>query len=31
VRRLGDKKTSVESLDAVTQQLGLQATPPDLL
>ena len=31
VRRLGEKKTSVEPLDAVTQALGREATPPDLL
>ncbi|ABG31494.1 threonine--tRNA ligase [Roseobacter denitrificans] len=31
LRRLGEKKTSVETLDAVTQALGREATPPDLL
>ncbi len=31
VRRLGEKKTTVESLETVTQALGREATPPDLL
>ncbi len=31
LRRLGEKKTTVESLEAVTQALGREATPPDLL
>ncbi|MBO9449990.1 threonine--tRNA ligase [Tropicibacter sp. R16_0] len=31
VRRLGDKRTSVESLEAVTKALATEATPPDLL
>ncbi|TMM50864.1 threonine--tRNA ligase [Sulfitobacter sabulilitoris] len=31
VRRLGDKQTSVQPLDAVTAALGREATPPDLL
>jgi len=30
VRRLGDKQTSVQSLDALTQALRDEATPPDL-
>jgi len=30
VRRLGEKQTRVETLDAVTQALGQDATPPDL-
>ncbi|MCT4556344.1 MAG: threonine--tRNA ligase [Pelagimonas sp.] len=30
VRRLGDKRTSVETLDAITQTLSAEATPPDL-
>jgi threonyl-tRNA synthetase len=30
VRRLGDKRTSVEALDAITQTLSAEATPPDL-
>lgn len=30
VRRLGQKQTSVETLDAVTAVLGREATPPDL-
>ena len=31
VRRLGEKKTAVESLETVTHALGQEATPPDLL
>ena len=31
VRRLGEKKTTVETLEAVTQGLSREATPPDLL
>ena len=31
VRRLGEKQTSVRSLDDVTQALAKEATPPDLL
>ncbi|MGA9252551.1 MAG: threonine--tRNA ligase [Roseobacter sp.] len=31
IRRLGEKRTSVESLNSVTQALGAEATPPDLL
>jgi threonyl-tRNA synthetase len=31
VRRLGEKQTSVQSLADITQALGLEATPPDLL
>jgi threonyl-tRNA synthetase len=31
IRRLGDNKTSVETLAAVTQALARDATPPDLL
>jgi threonyl-tRNA synthetase len=31
VRKLGEKQTSVEPLDAITVALGRQATPPDLL
>ena len=31
VRRLGEKQTRVETLDAVTKALGTEATPPDLL
>ncbi|WP_223426025.1 threonine--tRNA ligase [Tateyamaria pelophila] len=31
VRRLGHKQTNVETLDAVTAALGIEATPPDLL
>jgi threonyl-tRNA synthetase len=31
VRRLGEKQTSVQSLDDVTQALAKEATPPDLL
>ncbi len=31
VRRLGDKQTSVQPLDAVTAALGRETTPPDLL
>ena len=31
VRRLGEKKTEVQSLEAVTKALGTEATPPDLL
>ncbi len=31
VRRLGEKQTSVQPLDAVTIELGRAATPPDLL
>ncbi len=30
VRRLGEKQTRVEALDAVTQTLSAEATPPDL-
>ncbi len=30
VRRLGEKQTSVQALDAVVADLGLEATPPDL-
>jgi threonyl-tRNA synthetase len=30
VRRLGDKRTSVETLDDVIATLALEATPPDL-
>ncbi|WP_299146439.1 threonine--tRNA ligase [uncultured Tateyamaria sp.] len=30
VRRLGEKKTSVQSLANITETLGLEATPPDL-
>lgn len=30
VRRLGEKQTSVQSLDAVAAELALEATPPDL-
>ncbi|MFD2739006.1 threonine--tRNA ligase [Sulfitobacter aestuarii] len=30
VRRLGEKQTSVQSLEAVTAALGHEATPPDL-
>ncbi|MFS4580222.1 threonine--tRNA ligase [Phaeobacter sp. C3_T13_0] len=31
VRRLGEKQTKVETLDAVTKTLSVDATPPDLL
>ncbi|AXT34555.1 threonine--tRNA ligase [Phaeobacter sp. LSS9] len=31
VRRLGEKQTKVEALDAVTKTLAIEATPPDLL
>ena len=31
VRRLGEKHTSVEALDDVTNSLKTAATPPDLL
>ncbi len=31
LRRLGEKRTTVESLDTVTEALGRDATPPDLL
>ncbi|WP_109313906.1 threonine--tRNA ligase [Ruegeria sp. AU67] len=31
VRRLGEKQTQVQSLEAVTKELSLAATPPDLL
>ncbi|UWR94754.1 threonine--tRNA ligase [Phaeobacter inhibens] len=31
VRRLGEKQTKVEALDAVTKALAVEATPPDLL
>ncbi len=31
VRRLGEKKTKVKTLDAVTNALALEATPPDLM
>ncbi|AUQ73955.1 threonine--tRNA ligase [Phaeobacter piscinae] len=31
VRRLGEKQTKVEALDAVTKTLAVEATPPDLL
>ncbi|MFK7761626.1 MAG: threonine--tRNA ligase [Roseobacter sp.] len=31
LRRLGEKRTTVESLDVVTQSLKVEATPPDLL
>ncbi|KII14763.1 threonine--tRNA ligase [Phaeobacter sp. S60] len=31
VRRLGEKQTKVEALDAVTKALAIEATPPDLL
>ena len=31
VRRLGEKKTSVESLDSMIKALATEATPPDLL
>ncbi|WP_146345024.1 threonine--tRNA ligase [Falsiphaeobacter marinintestinus] len=31
VRRLGEKRTSVQTLDAVTKDLATAATPPDLL
>ncbi|MFV2053559.1 threonine--tRNA ligase [Aliiroseovarius sp. YM-037] len=31
VRRLGEKQTSVEPLDAVVKALSVEATPPDLL
>jgi threonyl-tRNA synthetase len=31
VRRLGEKQTSVENLETVTQSLSREATPPDLL
>ncbi|WP_282119871.1 threonine--tRNA ligase [Ruegeria atlantica] len=31
VRRLGEKQTQVQSLEAVTKELALAATPPDLL
>lgn len=31
LRRLGEKRTSVEALDSLTQALGREATPPDLL
>ncbi len=31
VRRLGEKQTQVQSLDAVTKELSQAATPPDLL
>jgi threonyl-tRNA synthetase len=31
VRRLGEKQTSVEPLEAVTRALATEATPPDLL
>ncbi|WP_425072866.1 threonine--tRNA ligase [Sagittula sp. S175] len=30
VRRLGEKQTSTATLDAITSELGLEATPPDL-
>ena len=30
VRRLGQKQTSVETLDAITAELAAEATPPDL-
>ena len=31
VRRLGENKTFSSALDDVAQQLGLEATPPDLV
>ncbi|AKS45559.1 threonyl-tRNA synthetase [Octadecabacter temperatus] len=31
VRRLGEKQTSVTSLDSITEELSKSATPPDLL
>ncbi|MFV1498271.1 threonine--tRNA ligase [Phaeobacter sp. JH20_02] len=31
VRRLGEKQTKVETLEAVTKALAVEATPPDLL
>jgi len=31
VRRLGEKKTSVEALDSMIEDLSKEATPPDLL
>ncbi len=31
MRRLGEKQTKVETLEAVTKALGVEATPPDLL
>ncbi|WP_299777769.1 threonine--tRNA ligase [uncultured Roseobacter sp.] len=31
LRRLGEKRTSVEALDSLTQTLAREATPPDLL
>jgi len=31
VRRLGEKKTSVQALEIVTKALAVEATPPDLL
>ncbi|WP_050931470.1 threonine--tRNA ligase [Aestuariivita boseongensis] len=31
IRRLGEKHTKVETLEAVTKALGREATPPDLL
>ncbi|AFO87975.1 threonine--tRNA ligase [Phaeobacter inhibens] len=31
VRRLGEKQTKVEALEAVTKALAVEATPPDLL
>ena len=30
VRRLGEKQTKVATLDEITQELGVEATPPDL-
>ena len=31
IRRLGEKQTQVQSLEAVTNELSKAATPPDLL
>ena len=31
VRRLGEKKTSVTSMDEIVSTLSKEATPPDLL
>jgi len=31
VRRLGEKQTSVTSLDDIVSTLSVEATPPDLL
>ena len=30
VRRLGEKQTQVRSLDEIANELGTEATPPDL-